>query len=211
MVGCRYELREDRKRAELQTAGHVESLRRDILRFVGAPPPPPPLVANSTASVYPFTGRAGSARHGHRSAGASRHSSVEREVGGGDGEPAAEAAVVAPRPCGNCGAGAGYPPGLTGTAAVGLGTDLDAVKREIALGLRAEIRELVREVALVATGGGRGAAGAGAAAGSSPASVAAAGPGSRSAPPRLSTPSQPPAASSGLGADLYQTHLYTQL
>jgi len=33
------------------------------------------------------------------------------------------------------------------------------------------------------------------------------GPGSRSAPPRLSTPLQPPS----LGADLYQTHLYTQL
>ena len=89
---------------------------------------------------------------------------------------------------------------------------MDAVKREIAIGLRGEIRELVREVALVATGGGRNAVVASTAAMASPASTSArmtgsVGPSSRSAPPRLSTPSQP----SALGADLYQTHLYTQL
>lgn len=85
---------------------------------------------------------------------------------------------------------------------------MDAVKREIAIGLRGEIRELVREVALVATSGGRHAV---ATAMASPVStgLGVGGPGSRSAPPRLSTPSQPP--TSTLGADLYQTHLYTQL
>ena len=223
--GCRYELREDRKRTELQTAGHVESLRRDILRFVGSVPPPP-VAANSvssvsaTAAVYPpFTGGGGggggSSRHGHRSATASRHSSVERDVvGGGEGESPATS-----RTCTNCGAGSGYPAGIGGGAAAAAagGTNLDAIKREIAIGLRAEIRELVREVALVATGGGRNAA---LAAMASPASVAGAGagggsgvvPGSRSAPPRLSTPLRLPASASALvGADLYQTHLYTQL
>lgn len=227
--GCRYELREDRKRTELQTAGHVESLRRDILRFVGSVPPPP-VAANSvssvsaTAAVYPpFTGGGGggggSSRHGHRSATASRHSSVERDVvGGGEGESPATS-----RTCTNCGAGSGYPTGIGGgaasAAAAAGGTNLDAIKREIAIGLRAEIRELVREVALVATGGGRNAA---LAAMASPASVAGAGagggsgvvPGSRSAPPRLSTPLRLPASASAsalVGADLYQTHLYTQL
>ena len=225
--GCRYELREDRKRTELQTAGHVESLRRDILRFVGSVPPPP-VAANSvssvsaTAAVYPpFTGGGGggggSSRHGHRSATASRHSSVERDVvGGGEGESPATS-----RTCTNCGAGSGYPAGIGGGAAAAAagGTNLDAIKREIAIGLRAEIRELVREVALVATGGGRNAA---LAAMASPASVAGAGagggsgvvPGSRSAPPRLSTPLRLPASASAsalVGADLYQTHLYTQL
>ena len=212
---CRYELREDRKRAELQTAGHVESLRRDILRFVGSLPPQP-VVANSlssasAAAVYPFTavggGGGGSTRHGRRSVTASRHSSIERDDGGGrgvDGESPATA-----RTCGNCGAGSGYPAGITGSAA---GGDLDAVKREIAIGLRSEIRELVREVALVATGGGRNAVMAAATAMGSPGSIGGGaggsiGPGNRSAPPRLSAPSQP----ATLGADLYQTHLYTQL
>jgi len=206
VFGCRYELREDRKRVELQTAGHVESLRRDILRFVTSlPPPPQPVVTNSVSSasagaVYPFTGggSAGSTRHGHRSATASRHSSIERDVDGGGG--GAQGESPAARTCGNCGAGSGYPAGISGTS----GADLDAVKREIAVGLRSEIRELVREVALVATGGGRNAVMAATASMASPVSMGAGVAGSRSAPPRLSTPSQP-------GADLYQTHLYTQL
>ena len=205
----------------MQTAGHVESLRRDILRFVGSlppPPPPPPVVANavssaSAAAVYPFTaggGGSGSTRHGHRSTTASRHSSVERDVVvGGGGAGGIEGESPAARTCGNCGAGSGYSAGISGTG----GADLDAVKRDVAIGLRTEIRELVREVALVATGGGRNAVmAATAAAMGSPASMGAGvgggiGPGSRSAPPRLSTPLQPPS----LGADLYQTHLYTQL
>jgi len=197
---------------ELQTAGHVESLRRDILRFVGSLPPPQPVVANSlssasAAAVYPFTagGGGGSTRHGHRSVSASRHSSVERDDGGAGG---IEGQSPAARTCGNCGAGSGYPAGISGTA----GADMDAVKREIAIGLRSEIRELVREVALVATGGGRNAVVAATAAMASPGSIgggvgAGIGPGNRSAPPRLSTPSQP----ATMGADLYQTHLYTQL
>jgi len=206
LVGCRYELREDRKRVELQTAGHVESLRRDILRFVTSLPPPP-VFANSVSSasavtVCPFTAAGGgSTRHAHRSATASRHSSVEREVGGSGG--GVEGESPAPRTCGNCGAGSGYPAGISGTT----GADLDAVKREIALGLRTEIRELVREVALVATGGGQNAVMAATAGMASPVSMGVGGPGSRSAPPRLPTPSQP----SAVGADLYQTHLYTQL
>lgn len=210
MTGCRYELRDDRKRVEQQTAGQVESLRRDILRFVSSMPPHP-VVANSVSSasaaaVYPFTGgSSATTRHGHRSATASRHSSVERDVGGGG---AVEGESPKARTCGNCGAGSGYPAAISGTA----GADLDAVKREIAIGLRTEIRELVREVALVATGGGRNAVVAATAAMASPASMGAGVGGNvgheiRSAPLRLSTPSQP----STLGADLYQTHLYTQL
>jgi len=221
LVGCRYELREDRKRMELQTAGHVESLRRDILRFVGSLPAPvqPVPVTNSlssaggaTTALYSFS------RHhaSHRSMSASRHSSVERDdVTGGAGAGGVDTQSPAARSCGNCGAGSGYPAGITGSTA---GADLDAVKREIAIGLRSEIRELVREVALVATGGGRNAVvqAATAAAMASPASISggavsgSVGPGNRSAPPRLSTASQS-AASAGLGADLYQTHLYTQL
>ena len=223
LVDCRYELREDRKRAELQTAGHVESLRRDILRFVGSLPPPPPQpvqVTNSLSSaaataLYPFSGGASTRHHGHRSVSASRHSSVERdEVAGG--VCGVEGQSPAARTCGNCGAGSGYPAGISGSSA---GADLDAVKREIAIGLRSEIRELVREVALVATGGGRNAVvqAATAAAMASPGSIgggavsSSVGPGNRSAPPRLSSSSQPAAGGSLQGADLYQTHLYTQL
>jgi len=210
----RYELREDRKRVELQTAGHVESLRRDILRFVGSLPPQPvganSLSSASAAAVYPFTSGGGvgggSTRHGHRSVTASRHSSIERDDAGGRGVDGESPATV--RTCGNCGAGSGYPAGISGSA----GGDLDTVKREIAIGLRSEIRELVREVALVATGGGRNAVMAAAAAMGSPGSIGGGaggsiGPGNRSAPGRLSAPSQP----ATLGADLYQTHLYTQL
>ena len=213
----RYELREDRKRVELQTASHVESLRRDILRFVGSLAPQPLQVANSlssasAAAVYPFTasgGGGGSTRHGHRSVTASRHSSVERDDGAGAGAGVDGESPVAGRTCANCGAGSGYPAGISGATAA---TDMDAVKREIAIGLRSEIRELVREVALVATGGGRNAVVAATAAMASPGSLAGGvapnvGPGNRSAPPRLSTPSQ----AGTLGADLYQTHLYTQL
>lgn len=198
----------------------MESLRRDILRFLGPapPPPPPPLqppppATNSVSSasaiaVYPFTGGAAAATARHRSAATtSRHSSVERDVVGGV-DTESPAATAATRTCGNCGAGSGYPVGISGTPAAVAVDQLDAIKREIAIGLRAEIRELVREVALVATGSsGRNAVMAAAAtATASPVSVVgtAIG-GSRSAPPRMSTPSQ------ALGADLYQTHLYTQL
>jgi len=234
----RYELRDDRRRAEMQTANQVESLKRDILRLVGSASPhgispflvgesPPISLAKSTTGGAGYGGSihappppAATASHHQVRPTYSRHSSAERDatigvglgvglgdspsvthavpgfaVGGGTGHARGHAGCVK---CGTpvdtvasscpgslAAAAATFPASATNAAA------LNAVKHEIAASLRADIRELVHEMAAMMAIG----------------HVDHHGLLTSSTADGLQQLGSP----TGLGSDLYQTHLYTQL
>ena len=136
----RYELREDRKKEEVQTAAHMDALKRDIVRFIG-------LSASSSSAVNSVVG-GGCGRHGNQIL--SRPSSVDR----GDGSPAVRPAPAPPMN-GQFGQAAAVGVGNGGGSIAAIAPDeLDFLKKELATSLRNEIHELVREVAVSSVGGG---------------------------------------------------------
>ena len=209
----------------MQTANQVESLKRDILRLVGSASPhgiapfivgesPPISLARSTTGGASYGGSGPpppAASHHHIRPAYSRHSSAERDVvvGMGLGE-SPSANVASGLAVGGSGGGlsrghAGYvkcgaavdtaasscPGSLAASFPASNVTALNAVKHEIAASLRADIRELVHEMAAMMAIG----------------HVDHHALMSSSAADGLQQLGSP----TGLGSDLYQTHLYTQL
>lgn len=228
----RYELRDDRRRAEMQTASQVESLKRDILLLVGSVSSSSTTAGPSAAVALPtssFAGDSPAVGAGFRSMSSggglpsssrhvrpaySRHSSAERDVGLAAGSPTTAgippSAVLRGGGCAHC--GASNPVSLSpcggggGGAAASIGPGavpfpspivLNAVKQEIAASLRADIRELAREMA---------------------SALAAGNPVDHAMMFQQQGPMQQQQQQQLLGSpaelaasELYQTHLYTQL
>ena len=135
---CRYELREDRKREAARTTGHIDNLKRDILRSL----------RNSGVGSGPPEREP-------------RDSSTER---GRDGKMAPLSPTL--------------PHSSSGILSY---NEMETLKREIVAGIRAEMRELAREMANLNLQNARG------------------------------SPVNPPQLLPPINSELYHTHLYTQL
>ena len=123
-------MREDRKKLELQTSAYIETLKRDILRYISAS-------GHVTAKSHPVMQQ--------------RMSSLDRPAGASSGVPDGPAPAYP-----GSGGGGGSGGGAGGGGAIAsqpLRDQVDYLRREIVGSVRDEMFELVRQMTLQAPDG----------------------------------------------------------